>query len=111
MVRNMETDIWIDIWSNFKLYATHGPYFSLRFTEPRSLNQLATLKGIVFCNSLNTSCIYVSGYRYSCILPVGMKAPINIFASVILWYKFPVCPPQDGYMTGFTNSMMATNEF
>lgn len=74
MVRNMETDIWIDIWSNFKLYATHGPYFSLRFTEPRSLNQLATLKGIVFCNSLNTSCIYVSGYRYSCILPAGMKA-------------------------------------
>lgn len=74
MVRNMETDIWVDIWSNFKLYAMHGPDFSLRFTEPGSLNQLATLKGIVFCNSVSTSCIYVSGYRYSCVLPGGMRA-------------------------------------
>ena len=37
----METDIRIDIWSDFKLYVMGTPDFSLRFTEPSSLNQLA----------------------------------------------------------------------
>lgn len=72
-MRRRETDIWIDMSSDSKLYVMGPPDFCLRFSEPRSLNQLAKCYGIIFFNSFNPSCFFVSGCNYSSALPPAMK--------------------------------------